>query len=245
MQLIAVDRPGYGGTDPLPPGDGVRAWADDVAFLLVELGIDRFRVAAWSAGAPFAWGLAAERPDRVERVITFGAVAPLEAFADDDRSAADASPARLEIAAAVLDGLAIDDLVADLSALLIPPAPVDLAVAREVVLEPLGPRSRAALEQVPGLVDQLARSLAAAVDRHGAAGLATDMAVQFRPGILAVTTDVACPVTLVHGESDPVAGPGVGTWLAGRLAAAEVVTWPTGHQGLLTEWPRWLELLAG
>jgi pimeloyl-ACP methyl ester carboxylesterase len=59
-----------------------------------------------------------------------------------------------------------------------------------------------------------------------------------------VVEDVTCPVTLVHGEKDPIAGPGVGEWFARRLRTAEVVVWPVGHQGLLTEWPRWLELIA-
>lgn len=246
VRLIAVDRPGWGWSDPLPAGDGVRAWADDLAVLLDELGIERCRVAAWSAGAPFAWGAAAGRPDRVERVITFGAVALLEAFApgEPDRSAADASPVRQGVVDAVLDGMPADHLAAEMASYLIPPAPVDLDLARDAVTENLGPGTRAALESIPGLVDQLALSLAAGVDRHGDAGFVTDIAVQFSDGLLAVVEDVRCPVTLVHGDRDPIAGPGVGEWFARRLPDAQVVTWPVGHQGLLTEWLRWLELLA-
>ena len=247
VRLIAVDRPGWGWSDPLPAGDGVREWADDVAVLLDELGIDRVGVAAWSAGAPFAWGLAAGRPDRVARITTFGAVALLEAFAADeaDRSAADASPARAGVVEAALDGMPAGELAAEMAAYLIPEAPVDLALARDAVTENLGPGTRAALESVPGLVDQLARSLAAGVDRHGSAGFVFDITVQFSDGLLPVVADVRCPVTLVHGDKDPIAGPGVGEWFARHLANAEVVTWPVGHQGLLTEWPRWLQLLAG
>lgn len=246
VRLIAVDRPGWGWSDPLPAGDGVREWADDLAVLLDDLGVDRVRVAAWSAGAPFAWGAAAGRPERVERITTFGAVALLEAFAEDepDRSAADASPARAGVVDAALGGLPAEELAAEMASYLIPPAPVDLALARDAVTESLGPGTRAALESVPGLVDQLALSLAAGVDRHGAAGFVTDITVQFRMGLLPVVQDVTCPATLVHGEKDPISGPGVGEWFARRLPDAEVVRWPTGHQGLLTEWPRWLELLA-
>lgn len=246
VRLIAVDRPGFGWSDPLPVGDDVRAWADDVAVLLDDLGVERCRVAAWSAGAPFAWGFAAGRPERVERITTFGAVALLEAFAPDeaDRSAEAASPARMGVVGAALDGMPAEELAAEMATYLIPAAPVPLDLARDAVTENLGPGTRAALESIPGLVDQLALSLAAAVDRHGAAGFVTDITTQFRMGLLPIVEEVRCPVTLVHGTRDPIAGPGVGTWFAGRLARAEVIEWPVGHQGLLTEWTRWLELLA-
>jgi pimeloyl-ACP methyl ester carboxylesterase len=246
VRLIAVDRPGWGASDPLPAGDGVREWADDAAVLLDHLGIERCRVAAWSAGSTFAWGLAAGRPERVERVTTFGAIALFEAFLPDepDRSAFDASPTRQAVVGDALDGLPSEELAAEMAGYLIPAAPVDLGLARDAVLEHLGDRARAALETVPGLVDQLARSLAAAVDRHGAAGFVADITREFAPGLLPVALDVACPVTLVHGDRDPIAGPGVGAWFARHLQQAEVVVWPTGHQGLLTEWPRWIELLA-
>jgi len=88
VRLIAVDRPGYGATDPLPAGEGVRAWADDVAVLLDDLGIERCRVAAWSAGSNWAWGIAAELPPRVERVLTFGALAAFEDLLDPEVRAA-------------------------------------------------------------------------------------------------------------------------------------------------------------
>ena len=245
VRLIAVDRPGWGASDPLPPGEGVREWADDLAVLLDDLGVERCRVAAWSAGAPFAWGAAAGLPGRIDRVITFGAVAPLEAMADPtDRRAFEASTARHGVVEAVLDGLLAEDLAAEMASYLLPPAPVDLDLARDAVLENLGPGTRAHLESIPGLVEQLAASLAASVDRHGDAGLVTDITVQFRMGLLREIDAVACPVTLVHGDRDPIAGPGVGKWLASRLLTGEVVTWPVGHQGLLTEWPRWLELLV-
>jgi pimeloyl-ACP methyl ester carboxylesterase len=73
--------------------------------------------------------------------------------------------------------------------------------------------------------------------------MASDMTVQFQPGLPAVLADVEAPVTLVHGTDDTVAGPAAGRALAGFLPNATFVEWPVGHQGLLTEWPRWLELL--
>lgn len=252
IRLLAVDRPGYGASDPLPPGApaGVRAWADDVVVLLDRLGVGRCAIAAWSAGAPWAFGLAAALPDRITAVVTYGALAPYEALAGPtaDPEAAAASASRADVAADVAAGMTVDELAEGFAAMLLPAPPIDLGFARDVVLEGYSPAARAEVESVPGLVDQLARSLAAAVDRpgQGVAGLAADLAVQFTAGLAdGVLADVRCPVTLVHGEHDPIAGPAVGTWLAAHLpnaAGATVEVWPRGHQGLLVDWVRWLGL---
>jgi pimeloyl-ACP methyl ester carboxylesterase len=66
--------------------------------------------------------------------------------------------------------------------------------------------------------------------------------VQFEPGFAGLLGDVRCPVVLVHGRHDTVAGPAVGDWLAGRLPVATVEVWDLGHQGLLVAWERWLTL---
>lgn len=242
VRLIAVDRPGYGDTDPLPPGEGVRAWADDVAVLLDELGVERCRVAAWSAGSHWAWGIAAGRPERVERVLTFGALAAFEDLLDPDVRAV--SEGRLAAVDEVVAGRPIAAVLEEIAAWSLPPRPVDLAVARDVYLDGLGPRVRATLAPVPGLLDQLARSLAGAVDRHGTAGMAIDLAIQSSVGMASVLDEVRAPAVLVAGTHDTMSGPAASHALAARLGHAEVVEWPAGHQGLLTEWGRWLELLA-
>ena len=239
IRLIAIDRPGYGRSDPQPQPD-VRAWGDDLSVLLDHLGIGAASVAAWSAGAPWAFGLAAARPERIQRVVTFGCLAPLEAFDDDE--VAIASGSRRHVAAALASGTTIDEFVAELGGFLLPPAPVAFDIARDVVVEAYSPRALAEVEAVPGLVDQLARSLQAAVDRHGEAGLASDMQAQFTLGLPQVLADVRCGVVLVHGEHDPIAGPAVGRWMAERVDRAAVEVWPRGHQGLLAEWERWLAL---
>jgi pimeloyl-ACP methyl ester carboxylesterase len=238
VRLVAVDRPGYGGSDPLPTPDVV-AWAGDVRRLLDALGIDRCRVAAWSAGAPWAFGLAATIADRIDRVTTFGCLAPTEAF--DDPDVVEASGVRAGVVEELAAGLSVTELGEQFSDLLVPRPPVDLALARDAVVEHYSPKARAEVESVPGLVDQLARSLAAAAEGHGA-GVAADVAVQFGAGAGVPLGSVACPVVLVHGTFDPIAGPAVGRWLAARLPDATVEVWDHGHQGLLVDWPRWLRL---
>ena len=58
-RVIAVDRPGYGSSDPDPHGDD-NALAADVIVLADELGVDRFAVLGWSSGGPSALAAAAQ-----------------------------------------------------------------------------------------------------------------------------------------------------------------------------------------
>jgi pimeloyl-ACP methyl ester carboxylesterase len=241
VRLVAIDRPGYGWTDPQPEPN-TRLWGEDVARLLDELGIERCRVAAWSAGGPWAFGVAAGRPDRIDRLITFGAVAAFEDL--EDPAVVPASASRVGIIDALHDGIPLDEVIDEVAAMTLPAPPVTLDTARDAVLDLYGPRARLAVEAIPGLVDRLALSLAAAIDRHGSAGMRSDMTVQFLPGLPAVLADVQAPVTLVHGTDDKVSGPAAGRSLAARLADATVIEWPVGHQGVLLEWRRWLELVV-
>jgi pimeloyl-ACP methyl ester carboxylesterase len=237
-RLLAVDRPGYGWTDVQPGRPDVVGWGVEVASLLDTLGIERCRIVAWSAGAHWAFGTAAALADRVEGIATYAALAPFEAFADE--AVAAASGPRARIADDIASGADVDELARDMAAMLVPPPPVDPDTACEIVLDNYGERSRAEVGAVPGALERMALSLAAAVDRHGDAGLRVDLMVQFSPGIAEVLAQIACEVVLVHGHHDPIAGPAVGEWLASRLPSARVEVWAAGHQGLL---PRWSDLL--
>ncbi|MGD8485719.1 MAG: alpha/beta hydrolase, partial [Chloroflexota bacterium] len=66
-RIIAPDRPGLGRSDP-ETGRSLASWAGDVAELMNQLGLARFRVLAVSGGGPYALALAWALPDRVERV---------------------------------------------------------------------------------------------------------------------------------------------------------------------------------
>ena len=239
VRLVAVDRPGYGWSDP--PAPDLLTFGDEIGLLLDHLGIDRCAVAAWSAGVPWAFGTAAALGGRVTRLVTYGAVAPLEAFADA-AVAAESGP-RADIAADIVSGITTADEVADeLAMLLVPSPPVPIEQARDQVVETVAPASLAALE-AEGLIEALAWSLAAAVDRHADAGLRCDVVIQFRPGVVDVLGQIACPVVLVHGDEDRIAGPAVGRWLAERLPDAAVEVWSgAGHDGLLLDWRRFLSL---
>lgn len=70
LSLIAVDRPGMGGSTFNPKGS-VLSFADDITALLQHLGIRFCSVLAWSGGGPFALALAYRLPQVVRQVQIF------------------------------------------------------------------------------------------------------------------------------------------------------------------------------
>jgi len=77
VRLIAVDRPGIGGSDLLP-GRRLLDWPDDVAALADGLDLGPFAVFGWSAGGPYALACGFALPDRVTRVGCAAGMAPLD-----------------------------------------------------------------------------------------------------------------------------------------------------------------------
>ncbi|MFG2758202.1 alpha/beta fold hydrolase [Streptomyces wuyuanensis] len=78
MQLIAYDRPGYGGSDRLA-GRSVADVVEDVRAIADALGLDRFAVVGRSGGAPHALACAALLPERVTRAAALVTLAPRDA----------------------------------------------------------------------------------------------------------------------------------------------------------------------
>jgi len=68
LRLIVPERPGYGHSDPTDEF-GVWPFARDVEELLDHLGLERVKLLAVAAGAPFALGAAAHLRDRVRHVM--------------------------------------------------------------------------------------------------------------------------------------------------------------------------------
>lgn len=78
IRLIAVERPGYGLSDP-QPGRSILDWPDDVAVLADALGLDRFALIGFSMGSIYALACAYRLSERITRIALSGAVAPLDA----------------------------------------------------------------------------------------------------------------------------------------------------------------------
>lgn len=75
VRLIAVDRPGYGLSDPRPDRQ-LLDWPDDVSALADTLGLKQFSVLGASGGGPYALACAFRLSDRLHRVGLAAGLAP-------------------------------------------------------------------------------------------------------------------------------------------------------------------------
>jgi pimeloyl-ACP methyl ester carboxylesterase len=237
VRLLAVDRPGYGRSDPVGSGEwaSVDRAVEDTAEVLKERGIHRVSAVGWSAGGREALALAARYPDLVERVAVIATPAPDEEVPwvpEEQRAALEA-----------LRGKSADDVHAALTeqmAAMVPDDPGDPAAVRVVggnpVDEPALSRS--------GARDRVAAMLAEAF-AQGATGMAADVAGYalrpwgFEPG------DVRQKSLLVYGAADKLAGPRHGRWWQEHLPDARHETVPdAGHLVVIPMWGRVLSFLA-
>jgi pimeloyl-ACP methyl ester carboxylesterase len=214
VRWLSVDRPGYGGSSPLP-GRSVGDAAADTAALADAVGVDRFAVLGASGGGPHALACAAALPDRVTGVVSIAGVAPFDAPGLDwFAGMAAAGVAEFRAAAAGPDALRAllarggepdPDLFAppDLPALAGPYGPWLIATAQ----------------------DGLATGLAGYVD--------DDLAFVAPWGFR--LADVAAPVLLVHGGLDRMAPSAHSAWLASHFHVAELDLRPAdGHLSIFT-----------
>ena len=76
FEVIAVDQRGIGLSDKPKDGYDTRTLANDFVALVDELGHQRFALYGTDTGMPIAYALAADHPDRVERLIVSEAPLP-------------------------------------------------------------------------------------------------------------------------------------------------------------------------
>lgn len=189
---VAVDRPGYGETDPLDD-PGLLARTRDAVAVAGHLGMARFTVQGTSGGGPYALACAVLMPDRVQAVILtsaggcIGEEGGLDGLPEDiaegwRRTWRDPGGARARLEAAAA-GLRADPL-ASLRAM--------------TSTFPAGER-----EWVERNGSALAADMAEAV-RQGAAGWWLDGQAFGRPWPFDVT-EIRAPVHVFHGDSDSLA----------------------------------------
>lgn len=234
VRLVAVDRPGAGGSD-LHPGATLSSLGEDLCVLLDALAIDRAALLGWSAGGLFALAAAAVLAERVLAVGVVGTLPPVEAYAE--ASLVDAlGPARRQVVDLAAE-MAPADLAAELAPYLVPQLLTD-ELALEHVLDGAGQTGRAELALVPGSAAALARALQASV-QHGLAGVEQDLALQLEPGFDLDAVQV--PVRCFHGSRDRTSPPEVGAWLSSHLPSSVLDLVPGGGHHLL--FPRWRGIL--
>jgi pimeloyl-ACP methyl ester carboxylesterase len=237
VTLLSVDRPGYGGSEPVASGQWatVRSAADDLAAVLDALGVERAGVVGWSAGGRIALALAALRPDLVDRVVVAATPAP------DDKVPWIAPEQR--DAFSRLRELTPDEAHAELGARLRSLVPADPFSAESLWLLAAVTSDEPALRGA-GVRHRLGEMLRAAF-AQGAGGLAADIAGYclqpwgFEPEAVHAKT------LLLYGSHDPIAGPTHGRWWHAKLPNARLEVVPdAGHLLLIPSWRRALSHLA-
>jgi pimeloyl-ACP methyl ester carboxylesterase len=239
VHLVAVNRPGYGRSDPAE--SGLASVADDTVAVADSLAVHRFAVLGVSGGGPYALACATRHPDRVAAVgaVACPGVVPeldpprLHEDPEDERDArvrelleaGDVEQAVVELSAAIRgyrdhvldedDATVVDRWVEEMH-------PDDVEVIRSLPAAELAAGVREALASPVGYIrDVLA--------------LLGDWEV--RP------EGVRSPTWLWYGAEDRNAAPRHGEWLAQRVPGSTlVVREQTAHLGALLL--HWDEILA-
>jgi pimeloyl-ACP methyl ester carboxylesterase len=194
VRLIAVDRPGVGGSDP-KRGRSVADWPADVEELAEQLELDRFAVSGWSAGGAYALACAHAMQPQIDAVALVSGVGRLDlpGFVEQMSTAAAwrlaaRVPSAMTLAYSALARLARRRPGTAQKALFSGAPKVDRAV---IDRPDVGPRLVFAYVEAT---------------RPGGRGLTEDMQAVLNPWGFE-PTEVRLPVHLIHGRRDTVAPP--------------------------------------
>jgi len=213
IRLISYDRPGYGGSTPLP-GRTVADAAADVAAIAQTLGLERLLVWGLSGGGPHALACAALLPDLVAAVAVLASLAPYPAvgldwfagMAEDNvtefTAALKGREASRQLVEAATPGLLEGDAQSLLQSLRPFLSPTDAAAFTEDYAEFVLNKIRRGIEK----------------RRDGWA----DDDISFMTPWGFDLAQICRPVLLIHGEQDRAVPFAHGQWLASRIPNAEV-----------------------
>jgi pimeloyl-ACP methyl ester carboxylesterase len=203
LRLLAIDRPGFGGSDR-QPGRRLLDWPGDVAQLTRLFGWEHFGVVGVSGGAPYALACALRLPEHVSAVAIVGGLAP---------APVDALPWHGVIARTCT--LRCPPLARVLFALLV----TGIKRVPRCLLGGLGahlaPADRAVLARPQVRAALLATFREAA--RQGSRSWAEEFALYVRDWGFDMR-DVRAPVSVWHGGCDRVVAPAAGHAFAAQLA---------------------------
>lgn len=212
VQLIAVDRPGIGGSDPRP-GFALGDTAGDLVAVLDALRLESCTVIGWSAGAHQALALGALHPDRVDGVV----LACWPGAPDDPALLEQRTGAAERVIAAVRGGAhdALVEVVARFQGVADEPE----LILRHTLADERDPDRR--LMQDPTVARFLVTKWAEGV-RQGAEGLAEMWAAQYARDWGFRPEDLRVPVAVWHGVEDRVCPVEQAERLAARIPGATV-----------------------
>jgi pimeloyl-ACP methyl ester carboxylesterase len=225
LRWVSYDRPGYGGSTPLP-GRDIASAAADTAAVADALGIERLALMGHSGGGPHAIACGA-LSDRVVAVVSTAGLAPFDAEGLD-----------------WFAGMAASG-VASLRAAAAGRAAKERFEASGVEYDPeFTPADLAVLEgDWSWLGDVVGPAVAA-----GPGGLIDDDLAYVAPWGCD-PAEVAAPVLILHGGRDRIVPSAHGEWLARHCPTAELRLAPEdGHLSILTSATaalEWLRAQAG
>jgi len=224
VRWVSYDRPGYGGSSPVP-GRDVASGAADVAVIADALGFDRFAVLGQSGGGPYALACSALLPHRVIGAVSMSGRAPYPADG-------------LDWLAGMRPGSA-----AELEATLAGREALTALLASEDDFDPemFTPADHAALA---GDWKWISTVVGPALEQ-GTGGLIDDALAAVRPWGFDPAA-ITVPVLLVHGTADRVMPSAHSEWLAHRIggSAELVLVKDAGHISVFLAAPDALAWLA-
>jgi pimeloyl-ACP methyl ester carboxylesterase len=220
VRLITVDRPGYGGSDPVADPT-LSGFALDLARLVDHLWLGQFPVLGWSGGGQYAAACAAQLGERVSALGLVATPAP------------DAEVPWLSPSARALSRMAAVDPQGALTAAAALSGPLEEASRRagERWDSPSDIRARRRPE-----VDRALRVMWREGRRNGSVGLAADLVAGSRAWTFA-PTNTATPARLFYGDDDGVVGLHHAEWWERNLPNANLTVVEGGHLIPFVAWP--------
>lgn len=223
LHLIALDRPGYGRSDPLPPAQ-IADWPKDLEHVADHLGIERFAVVGVSGGAPYALACGGYFGARAERI---GLVCPLGPAACLALRQGMSLAARWAFFLAQTAPWALAIFFGDPTARFLRRFP-DLTFA--LLMRHLPESDRLILADPH--IRQVLRATICEGLRQGASGPLRDLRQYVRPWGIELAA-IESPVRLWHGDADTVVPLSHSRYLARHLPCAKLCILPgEGHYSL-------------
>jgi pimeloyl-ACP methyl ester carboxylesterase len=225
VRLITVDRPGYGGTDPVDE-PSFSAVAEDLSALVEALDLNAIALMGWSGGGQFALASVPALADRLASLTLIVTPAPDDAipwYPDEARPMMPALRAD-PVAALPVVAQGFEALMSDPDALgATDPSPAD-----------------ADTRALPGVLEAHTAMMREA-GRQGAAGTAFDVVAGGRGERLPLDA-VHVPTRLWYGAADEYIPAEHGRWYEERIAGSHLeLVEGAGH---LLPVLRWREILA-
>jgi pimeloyl-ACP methyl ester carboxylesterase len=223
VRLITVDRPGYGGSDPVADPT-LTGFAADLVRLVDHLWLGQFAVVGWSGGGHYAAACAAALGERVSALGLVAVPAPGFEVRWLSPVTRDGGPSPMDLARVLSDVTA---------------AEAPRVTAPERLGDWLDSPSDVMTLGRPG-VEQALRVMWREALGQGAQGLAADVVAGWRSWNFS-PSDTAAPASLFYGESDVLVDQDHAQWWEQALPNSDLTFIKGGH---LIPFVAWLEILT-